>query len=1539
MKNKDETIKIGSGDKENNPFNSSNLFGGMTEPSNPFNTSNLINKDLTGFTPTNTGSTSFSRRQTALSDLEQSRKEVDKTTGFWSVLKNTTLGLPRATYDIAKEVATNPIQSAKEAVLGISNGLTLGGTDYLQKRAFENEARKSGLSEVEIKSLAENVLKPENNALQSIRGGSDFAAMVVPYAGIEKAFIGGLKFAAPQFVAKYARLAKYLTDIGAFNTAGQLEESFNGSNVDERVKRAFLDTTAATVFGVGGEIFRKIRGTAFKSPFEVSPVVNENILVPQGEVVSEEALKSGAKKRIDELSSKAFLKGQEPEELSFLKKNLNNPDELFRFNEKPPIPKDIPVQDAKTAVTIEFPSNKVDQAASDISIPESAVGAATKKISVATNDLEALQNYIKGSNEIDYKVVNSLGKDAKGNPIQARFEARGGVNGRPIIYATDETTASNLGHELGHFFDSKLTKSVDKKLSTLLPSFDKNRSEIEDTLGSFAIKNLGGNATSEQISKEIERIVSNLKIEIDTLSSLRRGSLINSRSERFADAVSEILTREGSSSKAPVLRDLIAHAEESNTSKIFSDSIKKSIESSKKNISENIVSVNGKTYELSGKQLDDYKEAKAIFESRNALYKGDNTPRGESARKAIGMQFSAKKREITGSFTQTEISNMIKKERSNYVGKKVEVEINGKTVEAIIDSKPSYGKTKVKLEDGNVLSVSNSQILKDKRLDDEIIATITKRDGVKEYNPINGDTQKPIESIVSNEDIQPKNSEPSKVIEVQKELKRTPTGKKPDSPAIRAEKITTDAETESFINTKILPKLKGTERIGKSNADIIERSYSSDLTQDSFDRILKERFGNLSEDVVKAKRILTDGAKNLQESLAGRSMQDLSGDEAKNIMSEYNRLVQTFEVFSGVRTELSNSFRSLGIGVSPGENDILRNALETIQKTIGDETDPFKIVKKIITAQEKGPVAKYFEVWYPAILSGPKTSIRNVVGNASNLTLQTLSKLFTKEGRSEFLPTVNSIIAGQKQAINNALSVLRGESTVVSKIVEGEALNAKTFSGRFAFLNNLEYVGRFLNAQDAYFGSLAKDAEISSLRKGAYTYGLNDKEMINAINESVGQGYSQMVTFRNKFEKTFVGEIASKVSSLKSSENEAVKSFANFFVPFVKTVANITDRRVDFLPIFNLARTFSAPELYEQRASRILSDVGFFDKMVSKGSSEGLFGKALQDFAKSENDRVKSIIMDRLRNQQLGRFYMGTAALASGIPIAIAGRITGKGPEDKNERDTLMASGWRPNSIIMPDGTALPYQNTLSSISSILSVLGNISDAVKYKKDKSSVSSAMIDGFFNYMKSELDQSFLSGISNIYDGLTGYTPKEQVLSNLAANAIPIPAAWSQTKDILFPERYVAKNFNEIIRNKLGITGDFFGTGITEPLQPNVNAFGEQTKADLIYGLTPPLLNSKKDDPVLSFMLDNGISVGKPNIATKVKKNKYSGESREMTKEEYTNYVKNSGARVYNELKNKIESGYFERFKTQEEKKDAINKIVTEIRTQERLKIKY
>lgn len=1564
-------------------------------------------------------------------------------------------------WDVAKAF-TQPKELAKSAVLKLFDGATFGALDYTLNTALINEAQKSGISKEQAQQIADSILNPEDPGIKAVGDVVDFGAMLAPFMGLEKVFIGGMKYAAPEFVKNHAKVANLLKNVGVFNVAGQTSQSFVPEEEQNRGKQAAIDTALAGAFGGAGFIYRKIRHTPFKSPFEVGQVTNTNSLVTQDVVISKDALTAGAESRIAELAKKTILKEAERSELTFLEKNINNPDELYRFNAA--LPKaDVPVPDAKTVATIK--TGEVNPKTGEATGPE---------MSVATNDLAALQDYIKGSGNIDYKIAENLGKDAKGRPIQARHEFNT-TTGRHTIYTTEATSASNLAHELGHYFDTKLTGST-QKFSSMIPAFEKNQGAIEDTLGSFAVGRLGGEATSEQISREISTAVQNINREIDALSSARRGKLISSPSERFADAVSEIATKTGSAEQSPVLTALLKHVEKTDTAKLFGKEVQKVLKEEglvAAKYPDNVVTVNGKTHELSGKALDDYKKAEGTYQSRTALYAGKTDSSSQATKKAIGMEFSAQKRQITGNLTETEIRNAVKQERTNYVGKQVEVEINGKKVPATIETKPSYGNTKVKLEDGTVLSVKNTAITPDTRKVEDIIAKITEREGVKLYEPgakkatlaqdivdtskkqggMTIDTKGGIpskgyayapekgteesfaiaefnDSHVTNfmeknkvslakegnhlglwedegkmyldisrvgeasektiaeaqgasqlaiydlekgvtvhtgqikdgvytkldEAINIHNKHQGEISgasskggdgvkgeipgaqggtgeKVDPDLDRGATGKKPQTEAIKAELISTDAEVETFINQKFLSKMTGEERISRSNADIMKQAYDSNLTQDSFDKILKERIGNLPADVVKAKKILADGALGLQNKLAGREISELSGQELKDAMSDYSRLVQTFEVFAGVRTEISNTFRSLGLGVAPGENDVLANALETIQKAIGGETNPFEITKKVVALQQKDTVAKYFELWYPALLSGPKTTARNLVGNFSNLVIQTGSRAFTKQGRTEIMPMIRTMINGHKEAFNNAMAVLKGDTNMVNKFYELPVPGSETFKGKFAFLNNVEYVGRFLNAQDMYFRSLADSAEITAQRVGKFTYGLRQDLAVD-VNEAVGTAFANKVTYRGMYDKTVVQEVAKLVSGAKKSEVATLRFISNQITPFVKTVSKITDAGIDFLPIANIPRTFGG-KLYKDAAQRITKEAGIFSKIMDDGIVNGMSSEEARAMAQSEIGRVQEIIISRLKDQQMGRFYMGMTVLAAGTPLAVAGRITGAGPKSKKERDTLLATGWRPNSFIMPNGIALPYMN-LGPLTPIFLALGNLADAYKFNDTGDNTTNAL-EAFKGFMRSELDQSFISGISNIIDGVTGYKPMGQMLSELAIGTIPVPAAWSQTKDILFPERYDARAFNEVLRNKLGMTGDFFGTGITEPLQPKLNAFGEQVKADLIYGLTPPVLNAKTDDPVLNFMLKEGIGIAKPNRGANIKGR--GDEERKMTPQEYTDFVKVTGESIYEALQPRVESGYFDKFDTKKEKQKAIDSIIKDIRAREKARIRY
>ncbi len=108
-----------------------------------------------------------------------------------------------------------------------------------------------------------------------------------------------------------------------------------------------------------------------------------------------------------------------------------------------------------------------------------------------------------------------------------------------------------------------------------------------------------------------------------------------------------------------------------------------------------------------------------------------------------------------------------------------------------------------------------------------------------------------------------------------------------------------------------------------------------------------------------------------------------------------------------------------------------------------------------------------------------------------------------------------------------------------------------------------------------------------------------------------------------------------------------------------------------------------------------------------------------------------------------------------------------------------------------------------------------------------------------------------------------------------------------------------------------------------------------KADLIWGLTPRLLTS--DDPVLNWMDENNVFVGRPNRKQNIK-NRRTGEEREMTPSEYTEFLSTTGQDIYAKLEQYVRNGTFDRY-SQEKKDELVDRIVREAREKAKGQISY
>ena len=533
---------------------------------------------------------------------------------------------------------------------------------------------------------------------------------------------------------------------------------------------------------------------------------------------------------------------------------------------------------------------------------------------------------------------------------------------------------------------------------------------------------------------------------------------------------------------------------------------------------------------------------------------------------------------------------------------------------------------------------------------------------------------------------------------------------------------------------------------------------------------------------------------------------------------------------------------------------------------------------KLNLLQKSGKFA--LKSWYAAILSGYKTTVRNIVSTGANITTDLFSKLANPKTMKEFLPAAKGLLQGIKDGAPDAWKVLKGEMTQSEeKFLDthgGKLINETAFKGKLGKIERgLEIVGRFLNAQDTLMVAGAQGMEKNALK-------VYNPEISEKLSEAISKAYGESSAYHGDAKGQIIHAITKGVQ-----ETRRLAPITKVIVPFVNTVANVIDRPFDYVPVFSQLRLID----------------GSLNRQVEK---------IARDFGLKEAD--KALLKRRLFDQQVGRMMLGTAVSGMAISAAMDGKISGSGPKDPGLRAQMIQQGWRANSVKIGD-TWYPYLNW-GPLEGILSMAGNIYDKKTYDKNAKGLGQTVANGLVGWMQTNLQQSFLNGTSAIFDVLNGKTSPDEYFKNLAAGFVN-PAMVTQ---ITRPrEQYDAKTLWDKIR---------LSFGSTKGMEPKLDVFGNQKKSDLITGLSP---SKEKNDPVLNMLNKDMITIPMPNKNATYKIPDTENDKRAMTPHEYTQFIQQSGSQIYGELTNRLDE--LQNMEPDEREKE-INKIVTSIRKEVR-----
>lgn len=675
------------------------------------------------------------------------------------------------------------------------------------------------------------------------------------------------------------------------------------------------------------------------------------------------------------------------------------------------------------------------------------------------------------------------------------------------------------------------------------------------------------------------------------------------------------------------------------------------------------------------------------------------------------------------------------------------------------------------------------------------------------------------------------------------------------------------------------------QRLSKGNEDIKDLARLTGLSEDE---LLAAKPGSIanSETVTAARQLVLNKAQGLMDTLKGIDVSTASPEQLKTIRDDFVKLVSMQKAVAGFRTEASNVFRSLGLELAPGENATLEELAGLLKQAgVASEEDAAVFSQKVAQQMTLTKLDKVREgvlsTWYAAILSGPKTTVRNVLSTGSNILTEIAAKASNPKQWKEVMPALTGLVRGLKMGLGEAREVLKGAPDTGKFVDTGRNVTQPAiFTGKAATYGTIvESVGRFLNAQDKLLSAGAREMERASLK----ARGL---EVSKAVEDAITKSYAERTVYHGRPTGKFIAGLRDAAQALRKKYPAS-----KFVIPFVDTVANVMDRQFDYVPITGALRLKKA--VVADQASRIIKDYGL-----------------------KESDRA--FIEQRIFDQQVGRLALGSIVSTGAILLAGAGNVSGSGPTNTSERQELMRTGWRPNSIKLGD-TWIPY-TYLGPLAGILSMAGNVHDKVTYDKAPSKdVTSLIGNGLVGWTQTQLNASFLSGVSDLFDVATGNLAPATYIKNFATGLIPIPAAYSQTKDMIFRQQYQTHGIVEAIRLKLGLT---------EGLQPKIDQFGEPMTSDLIFGISP---SSEQPARVERFLIANDI----PPVTIPSQSTQYSipgtKEKRKLTPEEYTAYVHDSGVEIYKQLSQRLPG--LQNMPADQQKKEVQN-LVDKIRTRVR-----
>jgi len=549
-----------------------------------------------------------------------------------------------------------------------------------------------------------------------------------------------------------------------------------------------------------------------------------------------------------------------------------------------------------------------------------------------------------------------------------------------------------------------------------------------------------------------------------------------------------------------------------------------------------------------------------------------------------------------------------------------------------------------------------------------------------------------------------------------------------------------------------------------------------------------------------------------------------------------------------------------------------------------DFEDPVKVVKLIREFSEATTMQKVVEAWKMNILSSPLTHARNTASNfialmskpaekAVQATIEIPRSILTGRTREATYGQVGAELFGMWKGIpegwRRMIYAFKNEVTMreASKFELGYTTAIKGKLGR-----NVRIPGRALIAADEFFKGILQTSDFYSQawkRAGAELKAgkISRSGFSDRVSEILSDPPKEMVehatgeALYRTFQKS-LGKGGKGIISLKKSQ-----PILEFIAPFVQTPINIAK--------FGLERT-------PLNLPRVIWKITHGDFKGEQASAE------------------------------LAKVGLGTMTSIATFIMAREGMITGGGPVDPKQRQSLYRTGWQPYSIKIGDkylsyGGLEPFGTVLGISADFAEMTDKMTESERKK-----IASKIIQ---SVTKNLTSKTYLQGITRLSDAISD--PErygEGWVTNFARSIVPnVVGTVTDSSDPILRE---ARDIISTIKSRI--------PGLSQTNLPRRDIYGkpiEKTGTWLTRLISPVKVSDATGTDVDKELVRLKIGVSLPD--NKIK-------DRELTKTEYDELLQITGSRVETVLGNLIKSASYKNAQDDQRREDMIDYAVRKAR---------